>query len=561
MSKVCIIGLDGGTFTVIDYLVARGRLPNFAGLMERGSRATLMSIVPPLTWPAWASFYTGTNPGKTGAADLFKFIPGTYRLEPMNAGNLQGIPFWSLAGSAGKRVCIYNVPVTYPAKPVNGIMISGLDAPGLNDRAVYPADFRDRLLKAVPDFQISFENDAKYLVNHHNDPVGEWIRQLKRYLEMEFRVINHLMTLDDWDLFVAVIRSTDIFQHTHWLAVEKVISGAETTAEDTMRAEAVFGCYEAIDRQLGDTWQHWCADRNVIFMSDHGFGRLDGYVSVNRVLADAGLLKFRPVSHNQRSQTYLVKKLQSHLPRGARQKMKRYLGLTKSRERWQSYTDSLVAGIDWSQTRLCSIGGFGSLFVNLKGRGPQGIVGGEAERRQVLAEAEAALAGLRNPGDGTPLLSRFYHREEIYSGPLLQEMPDAVINMRDWSYAPVIGTGNDLAEETIFRPPLSEWKQLAHTGSHRREGIFFAGGPGINNADLGEAQMVDIAPTIMTLLGLPPLADWDGCVLEEALMDGSTITEPGSSVYGKMDADSRGRVYSEEDEEEIRKRLKNLGYL
>src|SRR3990172_1193142 len=113
MSKVCIIGLDGGTFAVIDYLVGQKRLPNFARLMGEGSRATLFSTTPPLTWPAWASFYTGTNPGKTGAADLFKFRPGTYQLEPMNAGNLQGTPIWSLASGHGKRVCVYNVPVTY----------------------------------------------------------------------------------------------------------------------------------------------------------------------------------------------------------------------------------------------------------------------------------------------------------------------------------------------------------------------------------------------------------------------------------------------------------------
>src|SRR5665811_198804 len=135
--------------------------------MGKGSRATLLSTVPPLTWPAWASFYTGTNPGKTGAADLFKFRPGTYQLEPMNAGNLRGEPIWSLASSKGKRVCVYNVPVTYPAIPVNGILISGLDAPSFNDRSIYPLEFKERLLAAVPDFKITFENDAKYLVTHH----------------------------------------------------------------------------------------------------------------------------------------------------------------------------------------------------------------------------------------------------------------------------------------------------------------------------------------------------------------------------------------------------------
>src|SRR5665811_397758 len=108
MSKVCVIGLDGGTFAVIDYLVGQKRLPNFARLMTAGSRGTLLSTTPPLTPAAWSSFFTGCNPGKTGAIGFFKFRPGTYQLEPMNAGNLQSTPIWSLASSRGKRVCVYN---------------------------------------------------------------------------------------------------------------------------------------------------------------------------------------------------------------------------------------------------------------------------------------------------------------------------------------------------------------------------------------------------------------------------------------------------------------------
>ena len=561
MSKICIIGLDGGTFTVIDYLVAQGRLPNFARLMDQGSRATLFSTVPPITWPAWASFYTGANPGKTGAADIFKFRPGTYQLEPMNAGNLRGTPFWSLAGSGGKRVCIYNVPVTYPAIPVNGVMVSGLDAPEFNDRAVYPVEFKSSLLEAIPDFQISFENDARYLVNHHPDPVGEWIRQSRRYLEMEIRTIDYLMGLEDWDLFVAVVRSTDIFQHTHWRAAEEVIAGVEVSAEDMVRAEAVFACYEAVDHQLGGAWSDFCKDRSLMIMSDHGFGRLHGYVSVNRVLADAALLKFRMDRPTRSPRTFLTDKLKSRLPKATRQKLKLFLGRGKLPDRWLSYTDSLVADIDWTQTRLCSIGGFGCLFVNLKGRDPLGTVASEAERQQVLAEAEAALSELKDPRDGLPLISRFYRKEELYDGPLMAEMPDMVIDIRDWSYCPVIGTANDLAVEGIIRPLVREWKQLAHTGAHRREGILLLHGPGIKNADLGAAEMVDLAPTIMNLLGLPPMDGWDGRILEEAFINGASVTSPPGKAYASASGDDRKPVYSEEDEEEIRKRLENLGYL
>ena len=138
MSKVCVIGLDGATFNVVDYLIGLRRLPNFSRLIDEGSRATLMSTRPPLTPAAWASFYTGTNPGKHGVVDFFRCSPGTYGLAPVSAQSVSGYPVWSIASDHGKRVCVYNVPLTYPAMPVNGIMISGMDAPGLEGRAFAP---------------------------------------------------------------------------------------------------------------------------------------------------------------------------------------------------------------------------------------------------------------------------------------------------------------------------------------------------------------------------------------------------------------------------------------
>lgn len=561
MSKVCVIGLDGGTFSVIDYLVDKGRLPNFASLMGKGSRATLLSTVPPLTWPAWASFYTGTNPGKTGAADLFKFRPGTYQLEPMNAGNLRGEPIWSLASSKGKRVCVYNVPVTYPAIPVNGILISGLDAPSFNDRSIYPLEFKERLLAAVPDFKITFENDAKYLVTHHKDPVRQWIRQAMAYLDMEMRVIDYLNQLEEWDLFVAVIRSTDIFQHTLWRDAEKIMEGTEFSAEELLRAEAVFACYEVIDQKLGELASAWGSERNIVIMSDHGFGRLHGQVCMNRVLANAGLLKFHPVSSRKRSRAYLGKKLRAHLPVQTKQKIKNFLGKGQADARWSSYVDVLVADIDWSQTRMCSIGGFGSLFINLKGRDPMGTVGSEAERQAVLAEAEAVLSELKDPRDGLPMVTELYRREELYHGPLITEIPDMVVNLRDWSYCPVVGTASELAEKAIIRPPVQEWKQLAHSGTHRREGILLLNGPEISHCDLGVAQMVDIAPTVMNLLDLPALEDWDGRILEDALGGGAARVVSGMEGYQQSRTERRSKVYSQEDEDEVRKRLEDLGYL
>lgn len=562
--KVVIIGLDGGTYRVIDYLIEKGRLPGFDRMLAKGARATLMSSIPPITPAAWVSFYTGTNPGKNGTVDFFKWRSGTYTLAPVNTTTVQGEPLWSLASRHGRRVCVYNVPVTWPAIPVNGIMISGMDAPRMDEAAVYPREFHRELLAAIPDFALDPRIDYRYLVNNAPDPTAEYIRLQDQYLDMEKRSVRYLLGLEDWDLFMAVFRTPDAFQHIFWDSVERVITGnGGADPEDARRAEAVFSCYEQLDRELEESWQ--AEGRHLVLMSDHGFGLLEREVCLNRVLEKAGLLRFKGQSARDRSRHYLIDRLKERLPRSTRQKLKKLAGRDDSDRKWDLFVDALVADIDWNATRVCSVGQFGCLFVNLKGREPLGVVDGEAERQAVLAETERALRGLVDPNDGRPVVTAIYRKEDVFEGPLLAGMPDLVVVLRDYAFRGIYSTRRELSEESLVRPSRRERKELSHSGTHRREGILALGGPDVIAADLGKAEMVDVAPTVAELLGLPLLADWDGAVLEAALRDGRLreVDRGAGQIPEDYDgASSReGDAYSVDDEEEVRRRLQDLGYL
>lgn len=502
----------------------------------------------------------GTNPGKHGSVGFFRFRPGTYRLEPMNASAVRGTSLWSLASGEKRRVCVYDVPVTYPASPLNGIMISGMDAPRFDARSIYPSELRQKILDAIPNFDISSSVDYRYLARHHRDPEAECIRQLQAHLEVEMAAITYLMEQDDWDLFVAVLRSADIFQHIFWDSTARVMAGAPR-AGDERRAEAVFGVYERIDEGIGGRWLEWLKGRDLVIMSDHGFGELKSEVCLNRFLERAGLLEFRRRGSRGRSAKIIKSKLQDYLPRATRQSLKRAMRHDDTDKRWRLWVDSLIEDIDFTKTRVFSIAQFGCLYINHLGRNALAPVQGEAERESVIAETERALSQLLYPEDGKPLVSKVYRGEELYHGPLMNEMPDLVIELRDYAFLGIYNTGEELAQEDIICRPQRELGRLSYTGTHRREGILVLNGPGVKKACLGTACMVDIAPTVASLMGLPMLAEWDGRVLEEALVDGSAVADPGRSVYGKAEHGSRGRVYSEEDEEEIRKRLQNLGYL
>ncbi len=483
---------------------------------------------------------------------------------------MRGTSLWSLASSEGKRVCVYDVPVTYPAAPVNGIMISGMDAPRFNEKSIFPIGERRNIIDALPNFDISSSIDYRYLASRHPDPEGECIRQLRAHLEVEIDTIDYLMKRDDWDLLVAVFRSTDSFQHIFWDSAARMMAGAPAPG-DERRAEAIFGVYERIDQALGGSWEEWLEARDLLIMSDHGFGELKSDICLNRFLAQAGLLTFLPRRSGGGAQQFITGKLRDRFPTTSRKRLKKVLGRDDSDRRWQIFVDSFVSDIDFSRTRIFSIAQFGCFYVNLKGRRPLGVIEGESQRRAVVAEARGALAGLVDPDDGKPVATRFYDREELYDGPLLDEMPDLVVELRDYSYQGIYKTSEELAQARIICGPPHQFGRLSFTGTHRREGILILSGPSVRRARLPAASMVDIAPTIANIMGLPAIPEWDGRVLAEALISGSAPggTEGGGRRPDKMEEaaaagsrqSTRGAGYSEEDEEEVRRRLQDLGYI
>jgi predicted AlkP superfamily phosphohydrolase/phosphomutase len=547
---------------VVDYLIGQGRLPVFSRLIENGSRATLKSTRPPLTPAAWASFYTGTNPGKHGVVDFFRRLPGTYSLTPVSAQAVKGRTVWSIASDYGKRVCVYNVPLTYPAIPVNGIMISGMDSPGLDPKAFFPSSCREEILGRFPDFEIEPTYNPIYINNHFDDAVGEYIQRLDTYLHLQLDVIKYLMQKEDWDLFVAVIRSPDSFQHTFWDSVETVITqGMENASpDDIRRAEAVFGCYESIDRELGEMVSDRDKEMNLVIMSDHGFGPLHREICLNKVLEDAGLLKFNEVNTSRRIRYKFIKGLSTRLPDSTKKKISKILrkrGMARS-----IFLNTLVDDIDWEQTQLYSLGQFGCLYTNMRGREPMGTVSDGDERLAMLATAEAALTQVVDPEDGLPVITEFHRREDLFHGSQTGEMPAAVVTMRNYSYRGVCSLTSELEYDAKIRRPHDDWDDLAPTGCHRLEGVLLMHGPDITQSDLGVRNITDVTPTILSLLGLPGSESFDGEIIREALENegaaGECISRP---MIENEKFISMEPSYSEVEEEEIRRKLENLGYL
>jgi predicted AlkP superfamily phosphohydrolase/phosphomutase len=134
---VAVIGLDGLPYTFLTRMVSEGRLPNFARILAAGDLRPINSVYPPVSSAAWASFATGKNPAKHGVFGFSERQAGSYKTYIPTSRHLKGDTLWEILSRRGKRVVVMNVPVSYPPRPVNGVLVSCFLTPDLS-KGVYP---------------------------------------------------------------------------------------------------------------------------------------------------------------------------------------------------------------------------------------------------------------------------------------------------------------------------------------------------------------------------------------------------------------------------------------
>ena len=577
--KVFCIGLDGATFDLIRPWAESGKLPTFKKIMDSGAWSELRSTVPPVTASAWSSFMTGKNPGAHGLFDFMQRRIGSYDLAPVSVLDRDGKTVWDLISEAGKKVIVMNVPVTWPPQPVNGLLVTGMLTPRGAENYTYPRELAEELRSAIGDYIV-------YSDEVYSKGRGEiFVQALKYSADQRVKAAEYLMKKYPWDFFMLVFPETDTVSHGLWSSYDPSHHEHDPAEAATFRdgileiyqhldgllarlLESVIArsglCDEAISnlkgedcapRKRGDAASRLAmTDTTVLMMSDHGHGPVRNFLYVNNYLAQLGYLKFKSyVATRLKRQAFQLGitpraiyrllltvglgKLRRTLDkrRGGRGLLKRF---------FLSFGD-----VDWSRTRAYSIGYIGEVHLNLRGREPQGIVEPGADYERTRDQVIADLRALKLP-DGSPLVEHIWKKEEIYSGAHLAQAPDILFLPRNLE---TIAFGDfEFGSNKIVEPSYGV------SSSHRMNGIFAASGAGIKRAgEFTGARLIDVAPTILHLLGLPVPTDMDGRVQTEILAD-SRAVEYGGSSQGQA-ATAEG--YSEEEEAQVIERLQDLGYI
>ncbi len=446
--RVAVIGLDCAAAPLVFGDLAP-EMPNLRALMSRGMHGELDSITPPITVPAWACSMSGTTPGQLGIYGFRNRKDHSYDgLSIATSESVTEPTVWDLLGRRGGRSVLLGVPPGYPPKPVEGWRVSCFLTPPSAKSYTHPVE-----LAAEIEEELGGEPYIFDIPNFREKGMEFVMQQLFAMTKRRFQVARRLIVDKPWDFFMMVEMGLDRLQHVFWQCWDP----GHPKYEPGNPFESAFPEYfRYLDSEIGSLIELIPDDAVTIVMSDHGARRMEGGVCINDWLMREG-----------------------------------YLAMS---EPLAGITPIAKAPIDWSRTAAWGDGGYyGRLFLNVKGREPQGVIEPgryEEVRDELVAKLEAGTGP-----DGEPLGTRVFKPQDVYPD-VRGVAPDLIVYFGDlrWRSVGTVGNPDVFTHENDTGPDGA---------NHDRAGIFvMAGLPGQPTGRVEGLRLVDVGPTIMDLFGI-----------------------------------------------------------
>ncbi|SFB93830.1 Predicted phosphohydrolase or phosphomutase, AlkP superfamily [Halobiforma haloterrestris] len=520
--RAFVLGLDGVPWRLIERWSDEGELPNFAKLREEGASGPLESTTPPTTPLAWPSIATGVWPDKHGIYG-FQNLSSEYSHEMYTSHDVKQPPLWEQVSPAH----VGNVPMTYPAREIDGTMVTGMMTPSTEREFTHPPELKDEIDRRIPDYEISLDYpEYADRLDDFETAVSEMLADRRELMRLQMENAG-----DDWRLFFFVYTAPDRFQHLIW------------------DMDRLLEHYRSLDDVLGEVMSYTDRhDADLYVVSDHGFGEIEQLVYVNHILEREGYL-FRREDEGTRgalaslgiSRDRIRDALQrvgiseevlvSKLPR-------RLLDTVAE----QIPGDHALYDVDYERT-MAFVHDAGNCYINDTARFDNGVVDPEnvPDIKAELAEVFESVTD----SEGRQLL-QVYDGEELF--PTDESSPDLIVNGID-GYE----SRNAIADE-----PFGDTGTYA--ASHRSTGIVLCRGPSIDaGATLRGARVVDVAPTLLHGIGEPVPKNADGRVLFDAFDEEAkpATTKVRRSDVSRLETDDD----VDEDFDDVEDRLKGLGYM
>jgi predicted AlkP superfamily phosphohydrolase/phosphomutase len=465
MTKVLVVGLDGANMDLIKRWSNEGKLPTFEKLMSDGCHGNLESVIPTITIPAWNCLASGKNPAKIGCFGFVQKVFGSYNFRFSSSIAKKYRNVWDILSDYGKSVFVLNAPNVQQAYKINNYMVAGGFCLS-DEKLAYPASLRKDL------DEMEFEMD---IVDLYKLSVldKDLTKKLKEITEKHFSALQHLLE-KSCDFGFVVFSELDRVQHKFWNDEKLILHH-----------------YQNIDQKLKDLLDELDDETTVMLVSDHGFGHNKRIFFINEWLHKRKFLKVKKTRSLKLISMLSTILRKFYLFDVVMLLMKSpFLSILHQQAAQQTEKVDVV----WGETKAFSYGTWGTIYINLSGREPDGIVKPE-EYEQVRSEI---IDGLKE------ISVNAYRREEIFCGEYLEQAPDIIIETDDYV--------NSISARVFYGKEFRK----GFGGAHRRHnGIFIVRGPDIKENSKMNAKLLDIAPTILHIFGIPIPKDMDGRVLKE----------------------------------------------
>lgn len=551
--KILIIAIDGGTFDLIKPWCDEGHLPTINQLMREGVHGELESSWPPITPVAWASFMTGKNPGKHGIFDFFKKDAEVLKRRAVNSRTIDGDTIWKIASEYKKGICVVSCPLTYPVEKVRGCLISGLMTPRGVDDYIYPEELKSELDKKTGGCQV-----------HHSqirqgNSIKSLISELHRLLENRLKVGSYLLKNKEWELAFIHFFGSDRVQHELWHLIDPEHPLYNEKIAQRQRQE-LLRYFKELDKAIKKLIDVVDSKKtNIIIMSDHGFGPTHKFFNINTLLLNRGIIKIKKNIWSQIK--YTLWKLGYCPSVFYRLLESTYIGKLRNRlavDRRTNLANRMFlsfSDVDWDKSLAYSAGNYGEIYLNKKAIGNKGS--GQPSSEEVLTRLKNILMSMKNERTGEPVIKKFIENQKLYTGKYTSQGGDLLFELADMRIRP-----NNRVD---FSSPSILEDCFVHPGDHRTEGIFIAAGPDFRSAQqIQGANIMDLTPTILYLLDIPILSDMDGRILLDAITseyESAHQAKYRSKVVKTEDEEAGSESVGEANEEDIKRQLRNLGYM
>lgn len=511
--KVAVIGLDCAPPSIV-FNDAYG-LTNIKSLMKHGVWGSLKSTDPPITIPAWTTITTGYDPGELGLYGFRNRLShNQYDLVTVNSTHVKRPRVWDHLEESGKRSIIIGVPQTFPAVPHAGITVSGFPALENSEDFCYPRGLMGSL---------SCLGDGEYLADikdFRSAPRERLISQLYSMVDSRFKVAQELLLKEEWDFFMMVEIATDRLHHAFW--GNHHAPDGKRDSGNSGQNNPIPEFYKYLDDKIGGILGFLDDDTTVIIISDHGARSSTGGFCINEWLIRKGLLTLKEPP----------------------------AGETKLSEEL----------IDWDKTLVWSEGGYyARIFMNVEGREPRGIIK-KSEYESFRDYLRDELIMTSEPG-GYKLFNTVLKPEDLYQD-VKGVPPDLMVYFDSLNRRSIGAVG---MKDILTKGEIDGLDSC----NHDPEGIFIATrlsdlrNGSMTDVQLTYASCIDITPTILAEYGLEISKEFQGSVIPI----GQNVCKTSSrlEIHETFSSSSKNRFedkgFTDEEEEIVKKRLSDLGYI